>query len=591
MDFRAVGVVENFANLSLKTVTGSSCYMNLMIFLTKKIIGFLSFITYIRTGKLCLTVISTYVILYETPRFGAHHYSLGFQNSSEQAKSAVKKPNWVNKIQQKQPLFELESVIVALNSAAAAKSFFKEHVESQAPFVRFSIICMLAAFTRKLFAVCISVFSTLFYIILQCLYRLWYRSQLQIFVTVMKVFITTCKIIQMRCSQILYWPVFLQAYGPRSQSCVEYAEKTTSHNHSMWSGVAVDVILGNLIGLALLIHSEFVCVLVFNFANDITNNFLRTGSVWLMGAPAGFKLNTELAQILGMISLNVIQIWSTLWFFLGFCFIFFIRGLAVCGILFGVTVPAAMIIDMITLATSHISTLHWLISFLYSHQILALAALWRLFRGRKWNPLRKRLDSYHYTVDQHIVGSLLFTPLLLLLPTTSVFYIFFTIMNTSISLTCVLIEIIISIIHATPYNQIFIWLVRRQRFPSGIWFEILSCQNNEVKPSEIENSKDSGLPLQYSWQRIDTPGSGCSVLIYLLHSNFLSIGQIVMPHYRQVFCGVSGHLVGSLAYGVLTGRRIPSSLGIVPTSKMPWMSIPCKEYWCLCRDSVLARKQ
>jgi hypothetical protein len=35
-------------------------------------------------------------------------------------------------------------------------------------------------------------------------------------------------------------------------------------------------------------------------------------------------------------------------------------------------------------------------------------------RGREWNPLRQRLDSFDYTVRQHIVGSLLFTPLLLL---------------------------------------------------------------------------------------------------------------------------------------------------------------------------------
>ncbi|KAH1194615.1 hypothetical protein GmHk_19G055374 [Glycine max] len=38
------------------------------------------------------------------------------------------------------------------------------------------------------------------------------------------------------------------------------------------------------------------------------------------------------------------------------------------------------------LATLHISTLHWFISLVYSSQIQALAAFWRLFSGRKWNP-------------------------------------------------------------------------------------------------------------------------------------------------------------------------------------------------------------
>lgn len=166
----------------------------------------------------------------------------------------------------------------------------------------------------------------------------------------------------------------------RSQSSVEYAEKAALLKHSMWSSLAVDVLLGNLIGLALLYHAESACIGVLKFASDITNELLRSGCVWLMGVPAGFKLNTELAGILGMISLTAIQIWSTIWIFLGFHFLYVIRGLAISGIIFGLTLPAALIIDLIALVTLHVSTLHWLISLLYSTQIQALAALWRLFR-------------------------------------------------------------------------------------------------------------------------------------------------------------------------------------------------------------------
>lgn len=130
-------------------------------------------------------------------------------------------------------------------------------------------------------------------------------------------------------------------------------------------------------------------------------------------------------------------------------------------------------------------------------------------RGRKWNPLRQRLDSYDYTVKQHIVGSLFFTPLLLLLPTTSVFYMFFTILNTAITLTCISIEVTISMIHCTPYIKIFFWLVRRRKFPSGIWFEIGSCHSSCEKP-HIKNDKGKNRS---------------SVLVSILHSNFLSIGE------------------------------------------------------------------
>lgn len=161
---------------------------------------------------------------------------------------------------------------------------------------------------------------------------------------------------------------------------MEYAEKAALLRHSMWSSFAVDLLFGNLLGLLLLYNADSACLWVSTFASDITNELLRSGCVWLMGVPAGFKLNTELAGVLGMVSLNVIQIWSTLWIFVGFLFIYFIKGLALLGILFGATILAALIIDMVALATLHVSSLHFAMSLLYSQQIQALAALWRLFR-------------------------------------------------------------------------------------------------------------------------------------------------------------------------------------------------------------------
>jgi len=165
----------------------------------------------------------------------------------------------------------------------------------------------------------------------------------------------------------------------RSESCVEYVEKAAMLRHSMWSTLVVDILLGNLVGWIFLYHAEPICFSVLNFMHGFST-FVRSGCVWLMGNPAGFKLNAELAGVLGMVSLNAVQIWSTLWIFVGFVFNYIIQGLSVLGILCGLTVPAALIIDMISLATLHVSTLHWFISLVYSSQIQALAALWRLFR-------------------------------------------------------------------------------------------------------------------------------------------------------------------------------------------------------------------
>lgn len=166
----------------------------------------------------------------------------------------------------------------------------------------------------------------------------------------------------------------------RSESCVEYAEKASLYKHSTWLSVIVDLLLGNLFGLGLLTHADSVCFLIFTISSDITNNWWLISCARLMGNPAGFKLNTELAGVLGNFSLNAIQIWSTLWGSLRVLFIVMIKGLAISGVLFGFTTPAALTVDVITLLTTHVSTLHWLISLLYSRQIQATTALWRLFR-------------------------------------------------------------------------------------------------------------------------------------------------------------------------------------------------------------------
>ncbi|GJN06074.1 hypothetical protein PR202_ga23760 [Eleusine coracana subsp. coracana] len=75
--------------------------------------------------------------------------------------------------------------------------------------------------------------------------------------------------------------------------------------------------MGFLLGAACLLNSENICAGIVGLVHSTTDGILRPGCVWLMGVPAGFKLNTELAELLGMISLNAVQIYSTLWFFMG----------------------------------------------------------------------------------------------------------------------------------------------------------------------------------------------------------------------------------------------------------------------------------
>ncbi|XP_031108047.1 N-acetylglucosaminyl-phosphatidylinositol biosynthetic protein gpi1-like isoform X1 [Ipomoea triloba] len=533
---------------------------------------------------LVITQLDVHVIVYETPLFGSHYYSLGYC-PSEQVTAHSKKPMWVEDLYQMKLQTDLNIVIQAINTANATKVLFESYFPAKRSTTSFHVFSMFTNFAWPLFAIFLALLSTILFIILQCFHVVWsYVSRSYIYTMLVNIFCKTCKNIKLCFSQLLYWPVFLQDSGLRCQSCVEYAEMAALRRHSMWSSIVVDLLLGNLLSILLYSRAEAACLFVLNSADGITNHILRTGCVWLMGNPAGFKLNAELAGLLGMVSLNAIQIWSTLWLFLNFFLAYLMKMIAVSGSLFGLTTAAALTIDIISLATMHLSALHWLLSLIYSWQIQAISALWRLFRGRKWNPLRQRLDSYGYTVEQHVVGSLLFTPLLLLLPTVSAFYIFFTILNATISLICIVIELGILVIHATPYTKVAVWLVRKKRFPSGIWFEIVSSQ------CDVTNSSYTGSAAEINLE----PSAHCFkslAVVSFLRGNYLSLREVVSPHYGCVFSAVSRSSMALSAYGILTGKSISYTLGSGQHMKLPWMVIPCKAYWRLCRDAILARRE
>ncbi|RWR74452.1 N-acetylglucosaminyl transferase component [Cinnamomum micranthum f. kanehirae] len=549
-------------------------------------------------GKL-FSVNDVHVIIYEQPAFGVHYYSLTSWSSLDQVRTNLQRPKWIHELHKKQPLNDLDLVLLALNSATAAKLFIQSSLDPRGSYQQVRTISRLLAMLWYSMSLFLASIFTLLYIILQVSHRLLsFGTQSLICEMFGKLFSHTWKNVHIRSCQLLYWPIFLQGSGFRSHSNVEYAHRAALRKHSLWSRVAVDILLGNIVGLALLLHEEAVYSWILHLVRNINNNLLRSGCVWLMGVPAGFKLNTELAELLGMISLNAVQIWSTLWFFMGCLVRYIMKGIAISGIVFGVTIPASLCIDMLKLATLHLSTLHWLISILYSHQIQALASLWRLFRlimlavtvrGRKWNPLRQRLDSYNYTVEQHVVSSLIFTPLLLLVPTTLVFYIFFTNINASISFLCVLVEITISILHATPYAELFLWMVRPKRFPSGVWFDILSDRSSNFPASPKLEILDGQHPEPHlHCKKTDMNAEGRGAVVSVLCINFSDLGKIVLPHYRNALRGFSPSSSASFAYGILSGQRIPSPLRIGLPPTLPWIYVGFKEYWQLAFDAICA---
>lgn len=148
---------------------------------------------------------------------------------------------------------------------------------------------------------------------------------------------------------------------------------------------------------------------------------------WVMGVPAGLKLNLPLSLFLGSRCLYLLRLWEM--FYLDFLSIYLpilLPLLPPISATIGLTFSLSLIHDFFKfLNLCHICFFVFS-SRLLSLQLSSLISLSRLFRGKKWNILRKRVDSCDYNTNQLLLGTIVFTILLFLLPTTTVFAVLFS---------------------------------------------------------------------------------------------------------------------------------------------------------------------
>jgi len=183
---------------------------------------------------------------------------------------------------------------------------------------------------------------------------------------------------------------------------------------------------------------------------------------WLMGAPAGLKMNRALDQVLGRFFLYHLHLWIS-YIHLMSPFIERILwhvGLSAC---LGLTVALSILSDIIALLTFHIYCFYVYGARLYCLKICGLSSLWRLFRGKKWNVLRQRVDSCSYDLDQLFIGTLLFTILVFLLPTTALYYLVFTLLRLLVVAVQGLIHLLVDLINSLPLYSLGLRLCRPYR--------------------------------------------------------------------------------------------------------------------------------
>ncbi|CAN0231146.1 unnamed protein product, partial [Hapterophycus canaliculatus] len=156
---------------------------------------------------------------------------------------------------------------------------------------------------------------------------------------------------------------------------------------------------------------------------------LREELEWLNYFPAGFKLNVPLTHTLGSLTLIGMEAYASIVGHLAQWEATAMKAIAVCAASGGLTTALAVCHDVLRLLTLHTATTHTAFAALHNLHSSLLGSLWQLFRGKKRNVLRCRVDTCMYDACQLLLGTLVFTVLSFLTPTISVYYTFFCIVQ------------------------------------------------------------------------------------------------------------------------------------------------------------------
>ena len=292
----------------------------------------------------------------------------------------------------------------------------------------------------------------------------------------------TAQQVEIRLQQFCYWPMQYLTLRKRKD---DWESVTTSHPdyirfyNSLWL-VANDVIIGMALGSYIIDNSAWVAEFISEILSIYTVAALQRTITWLMDWPAGLKLNNELAAFLGDLFLWVIEHWSSTYivsylqamsdFVLDFIetlqpalprIIWFIGFSSFAG----ASMPIAIFSDLLSILTLHIYSFYMASARIFNWQYTILLSLFQLFRGKKNNVLRKRIDSCDYDLDQLLLGTILFTLLFFLLPTVVVFYITFAGSRMAIISFKAVLESVLAFLNHFPIFALMLRIKDSQRLP------------------------------------------------------------------------------------------------------------------------------
>ena len=190
---------------------------------------------------------------------------------------------------------------------------------------------------------------------------------------------------------------------------------------------------------------------------------------WLETFPTGFKLNIPLTQYLGVQIRQLLQyqeriLLATTWDPTNFGTVV-VPTLASLAAIGGSTMFWTALIDLWWFEMIHFIVLATIFRRLYQIELYLLSALFRLFRGKKYNPLRQRTDTNNYDAMQLMVGTIAFCVCIFLWTTLWYYHTFFCLWNMASHIPIATIWISYLLVRCIPFGSLIWWSTRPDWFP------------------------------------------------------------------------------------------------------------------------------
>ncbi|KAL7410712.1 N-acetylglucosaminyl transferase component-domain-containing protein [Mrakia frigida] len=276
--------------------------------------------------------------------------------------------------------------------------------------------------------------------------------------------------IDVRAEQAAFLPTQLFVLSSSASSDSDIASGRSRYIHfytTLWL-IANDVIFGRAFGIILCEQNELFGHALGRIAQRYVVELPSETLRWLDDWPGGLKLNTDLSRFISSAFLSLIAFWDQV--VLQPLLPHLPLVLAVVGLsgFLGTTMGLSLLADLLSILTAHLYVAYLIATVSFRWMKMMLGTLFNVFRGKRVNVLRNRLDSNDYTVDQLLLGTVLFTLFAFLFPTVLAYYLFFATSRFAVIFLHSALEMSLAFFNHFPLFAVMLRFKDPARLPGGI---------------------------------------------------------------------------------------------------------------------------